>query len=96
MDISDWRDKIDDADRRILEMLNERARYVLALVRLKKSAGIPIYEPRREEAVFENIRAHNGGPLPSDAVQRIFERIIDEMRAIQRAPLEDPPEGEEE
>ena len=47
MDLSDWRDKIDEADRKLLELLNERARYVLALVPLKKKAGIPIYEPRR-------------------------------------------------
>ena len=89
MDLSDWRDKIDEADRKLLELLNERARYVLALVPLKKKAGIPIYEPRREEQVFENIARHNGGPLPPDAVRRIFERIIDEMRSIQRGPMED-------
>ena len=89
MDLSDWRDRIDEADRKILELLNERARCVLALVPLKKKAGIPIYEPRREEQVFENIARLNGGPLPPDAVRRIFERIIDEMRSIQRGPMED-------
>ena len=89
MDLSDWRDKINGVDRKILELLNERARYVLALVPLKKRAHIPIYEPKREEEVFRNIAAHNGGPLPPDAVRRIFERIIDEMRSIQRGPMEE-------
>ncbi len=89
MDVSDWRDKIDEADRKLLELLNERARYVLALVPFKKKAGIPIYEPKREQQVLENIARHNGGPLPPDAVRRIFERIIDEMRSIQRGPMED-------
>ena len=89
MDLSDWRDKIDEADRKLLELLNERARYVLALVPLKKKAGIAIYEPKREQQVFDNIARHNGGPLPPDAVRRIFERIIDEMRSIQRGPMED-------
>ncbi len=84
MDMSDWRGKIDGLDRQILELLNERARCVLALVPLKVRDRIPIYEPKREEQVFANIAAHNGGPLPSDAVKRIFERIIDEMRAIQK------------
>lgn len=89
MDLSDWRDRIDEVDRKLLELLNERARSVLALAPLKKQQGIPIYEPQREEAVFRNIEAHNGGPLPPDAVRRIFERIIDEMRSLQRPVMND-------
>lgn len=89
MDLSDWRDKIDVVDRKLIELLNERARYVLAMIPLKRSFGIPIYEPKREEKVFENIAAHNGGPLSPEAVRRIFERIIDEMRSIQRGPMEE-------
>lgn len=92
MDLSDWRDKIDAVDRKLLELLNERARCVLALVPLKKRAAIPIYEPKREQEVFDNIASHNGGPLPEEAVRRIFERIIDEMRSLQRAPMEDDSE----
>ncbi|HYM13302.1 MAG TPA: chorismate mutase [Bryobacterales bacterium] len=88
MDMSDWRDKIDGVDCRIVELLNERARYVLALAPLKKRAGMPIYEPTREQHVFENIARHNGGPLAPDAVRRIYERVIDEMRSIQREPME--------
>lgn len=88
MDLSDWRDKIDVVDRKLIELLNERARCVLAMAPLKKRAGVPIYEPKREEKVFENIAAHNGGPLGPEAVRRIFERIIDEMRSIQRGPME--------
>ena len=56
--------------------------------RVKRAAKLPIYEPRREEQVFENITTHNGGPLTPDAVKRIFERIIDEMRTIQRIRME--------
>ncbi len=90
MDLADWRDRIDELDRKILDLLNERARCVLALVPLKKRTGIPIYEPQREEQVLTNIRAHNGGPLSVEAVRRIFERIIDEMRSIQRPAMEKP------
>ena len=89
MDIPDWRDRIDTLDRKILELLNERARCVLALVPLKKKASIPIYEPQREEQVLANLSEHNGGPLSPDAVRRIFERVIDEMRSLQRT-AEDP------
>ena len=89
MDLADWRDRIDAVDRKLLELLNERARYVLALAPLKKREGVPIYEPKREEQVFANIVANNGGPLAPEAVRRIFERIIDEMRSIQRGPMEE-------
>ena len=89
MDLSDWRDRIDEVDRKLLELLNERARSVLALAPLKRQQGIPIYEPKREEAVFRNIGAHNAGPLPPEAVRRIFERIIDEMRSLQRPVMKD-------
>ena len=89
MDLSDWRNRIDEVDRKILELLNERARCVLALAPLKKRAEIPIYEPKREQDVLENIAAHNGGPLRTEAVRRIFERIIDEMRSIQREAMDE-------
>ncbi len=89
MDLSDWRDKIDSLDRQLLELLNERARCVLALAPLKRERNLPIYEPKREEEVFRNISAHNGGPLSPEAVRRIFERIIDEMRSIQRPVMEE-------
>src|SRR5579871_3226017 len=79
---------IDDVDRRIVALLNERTRVVEDIGRVKRSARLPIYEPRREEQVFENVKGCNGGPLTVDALRRIFERIIDEMRTIQRTRME--------
>ncbi len=46
--------------------------------------NLPVYEPKREDDVFRNVTEHNGGPLTPDALKRIFERIIDEMRSLQR------------
>ena len=68
----------------LLELLNQRTRVVEEIGRAKESAGMPIYEPKREGEVFRNVIEHNTGPLDADAVQRIFERIIDEMRSLQR------------
>ena len=82
--LSQCRERIDDVDRRILALLNERAKIVEEIGQAKQVVGMPIYEPKREEEVFQNVSAHNGGPLPSDAVRRVFERIIDEMRAVQK------------
>ena len=75
---------IDDVDRRIVDLLNERTRVVEDIGRVKKHSELPVYEPKREEQVFANITAHNRGPLSPEAVRRIFERIIDEARSIQR------------
>ena len=52
--------------------------------RVKREAKLAIYEPKRESQVFDNITSHNGGPLTADGVKRIFERIIDEMRRVQK------------
>jgi chorismate mutase len=82
--LEEYRMLIDDVDRRIVALLNERTGVVENIGRVKRRAQLPIYEPRREEQVFANITAANQGPLTEGAVRRIFERVIDEMRTIQR------------
>ncbi|MDE3196242.1 MAG: chorismate mutase [Acidobacteriota bacterium] len=78
------RERIDEVDRKLVALLNERTGIVHEVGNIKKRAAMRIYEPRREEQVFENVTGSNRGPLPHDAVKRIFERIIDEMRKIQK------------
>ena len=82
--LAECRERIDNVDLRILQLLNERTSIVENVGRIKKEAALPIYEPRREDQVFHNVTANNPGPLPNDAVKRIFERIIDEMRKVQK------------
>jgi chorismate mutase len=82
--LADCRERIDDLDRRILALLSERTRIVEEIGRVKQHLSLPIYEPKREDEVFENVAGHNTGPLGQDSVRRVFERIIDEMRTIQR------------
>ena len=86
--LEQYRVRIDDLDRRIVELLNERTRVVENIGRVKREAQLPIYEPKREEQVHANISQANQGPLEPAAVRRIFERIIDEMRQIQRVRME--------
>ena len=83
-DLAECRKRIDALDVRILDLLNERTKVVEEIGRIKETLGLPIYEPKREDDVFHNVVAHNGGPLPAEAVKRLFERIIDEMRTLQR------------
>lgn len=87
MDIADWRRQIDDLDRELVRLLNQRCRCAQAIGRLKRERGMGVYEPKRETEVFANIEATNrelGGPLSATALHRLFERIIDEMRSIQK------------
>ena len=86
--LDEFRVLIDDVDRRIVALLNERTQVVEEIGRVKRLAKLPIYEPKREELVFANVTQCNGGPLTTDALRRIFERIIDEMRGVQRARME--------
>lgn len=83
------RDRIDRVDLRILELLNERTKVVEEIGNIKRCLDLPIYEPKREDQVFRNVIENNPGPLPADAVKRIFERIIDEMRTVQRNRMEE-------
>jgi chorismate mutase len=79
---------IDDVDRRIVALLNERTQVVEEIGRVKRASDLPIYEPKSEEQVFANVTRSNQGPMSGDALRRIFERIIDEMRKIQRVRME--------
>ena len=85
--LGDCRERIDDVDRRIVALLNERTNVVEEIGRIKGEAQLPVYEPKREDQVFLNITNNNTGPLSNDAARRIFERIIDEMRTIQQKKM---------
>jgi chorismate mutase-like protein len=82
------RDRIDELDRRILDLINRRTRVVEEIGRIKQGLRLPIYEPQREDEVYQNVTENNRGPLPADAVRRVFERIIDEMRTVQKIRME--------
>jgi chorismate mutase-like protein len=88
--LEECRQRIDEVDRRIVALLNERTRVVEEIGRVKRDAKLPIYEPKREDMVFQNVIGSNAGPLTPEALRRVFERIIDESRTIQRLRMESP------
>jgi chorismate mutase len=87
MDLDDWRTKIDALDRKLVDLLSERARAVVEIGKLKRDAKMPVYEPDRERIVFTNVQDANPGPLPGRDLVRIYERIIDVMRNIQKEEI---------
>ena len=84
MDLSEWRKKVDELDRKLTALLNERAAAVVEIGRLKRNTSLPIYEPDRERAVLENVKRSSTGPLSDRDLAQIYERIMDVMRSIQK------------
>jgi chorismate mutase len=92
MDIEDWRRKIDDLDRQLVRLINERAQCAHEIGRLKHNSAMPIYEPDRERIIFQNIARVNEGPLSDVQLRQVYERLVDVMRQIQREEM--APEAE--
>jgi len=83
--LEDLRRDIDRVDEVLVRLLNERARCACEIGRLKKDQGIEVYQPEREKQVLEHVRSVAAeGPLGPDAIVRLFERIIDEARRLER------------
>ena len=89
--IGAWRERIDRIDRIVLELLNERSRSANEIGHVKQQLGLPIYVPEREHQVLDGVLKHNPGPLDDAAVRRLFERIIDETRSLERRRYQSRP-----
>ena len=85
MSIDEIRITINRIDNDLLRLFNERAALALKIGHIKKNLDLPIYDPRREKLIFEKMRQENPGPLDNAAVVRLFERVIDESRSLERA-----------
>lgn len=95
MSIEDWRDEIDRLDEELVRLLNERSKCCIEIGLIKRDIGMPVYSPSREKQVIEHVTRVNPGPLDAEAMQRLFERIIDESRRIERLSVEhDTVDGE--
>ena len=93
--LDDLRNDIDRVDEVLVRLLNERARCACEVGRLKKALGIEIYQPEREKQVIEHVRSVAcEGPLGPDAIARLFERIIDEARSLERRVVHDESSSE--
>ena len=82
--LGELRKKIDELDEQLVDLLNRRAAYALEIGRIKRHADLPIYQPTRETEVLGHVQSINPGPLDDGAVRRLFERIIDEARRLER------------
>lgn len=82
--LDELRRRIDEIDEQLVALLNARAGCALAVGHEKKTAGLEIYQPGREAEVLRHVQHVNTGPLDDGAIKRLFERIIDEARRLER------------
>lgn len=83
-EMADWRVRIDEIDLELVRLFNERTQCAIEIGHIKKRLGLEIYSPSREVQVIANVTAANTGPLDAEAIRRLFERVIDEARRIER------------
>ncbi len=84
MGLAEWRARIDDLDRRLLDLLNQRASLVREVGHAKRESGVPVHDPEREQAILDRLLALNPGPLPPEAVRAVWREIFSAARALQR------------
>ena len=82
--LEDLRKRIDLLDESLVKLLNARAACALEIGRLKRELKMAVYQPAREAEVLQNVERANLGPLDHAAMKRLFERIIDEARHLER------------
>ena len=83
-EIDELRQRIDELDEQLVRLLSARARCALAIGRAKKALGLEVYQPSREAEVLDHVQRLNQGPLDDGAIRRLFERVIDEARRLER------------
>jgi len=87
-DMADWRKRIDEIDLQLVKLLNERAQCAVEIGHIKKTLNLPAWQPQREAEILRNVVKANAGPLDDAAIRRLFERIIDEARSLERHSMD--------
>jgi chorismate mutase len=87
-DFDDWRKRIDEIDQQLVKLLNERSQCAVEIGQIKKKLNVPAWQPKREAEILRNVVKSNRGPLDDAAIRRLFERIIDEARSLERHAME--------
>jgi chorismate mutase len=89
-ELEHWRKRIDEIDEQLLKLLNERAQCAVEIGHLKKNLKQSVWQPERELQILHHVEQSNPGPLGDAAIRRLFERIIDEARSLERHVMDAP------
>jgi len=83
-DMSEWRNRIDKVDEKILDLLNERAKYVIEIGRIKSQDNLDVFDPEREKNIMSHLCEMNSGPFTDAAIRKIFECLFTESKLIEK------------
>ncbi len=82
VEIDKHRAVIDSLDEQIVALLNKRAEQSLAIRALKPTAKMGLYDPKREEEIFERLEGFNDGPMYNDDIREIYATVLKVMKEI--------------
>jgi chorismate mutase len=82
--LNEMRKQVDEIDKQLVELLIRRTSFSLLIGRIKRSLSLPTYSPERERDINKKITTYLKKPLNKISLARIYERILDQSRAIQR------------
>ena len=82
--LGEYRDQINDIDKKLVDLLNDRAVVVRNVKKLKQKENLPLYDARREEELVESIVKYNKGPLYRDNIIQIFENILRNVQILEK------------
>jgi chorismate mutase len=88
-ELDGWRKRIDEIDQQLLKLLNDRSQCAVEVGHIKKKCSMPAWQPDREAEILRNVVKSNRGPLDDAAIRRLFERIIDEARSLERHVMQE-------
>jgi chorismate mutase len=94
--VGELRVRIDQIDDQLMKLLNSRSACAVEIGRIKRRLGLPVYQPEREKWILDRVEKNNPGPLDSGALRRVFERVIDESRRLERLAGEAEAKGKKE
>jgi chorismate mutase/prephenate dehydratase len=82
--IQELRKKIDELDDKLIDLLNERARIVIDIGNIKKSAKLEFHSPSREREIIERLSARNKGPLPQETLRAVYRELLSSSLSLER------------
>ena len=94
--VANLRRRIDQIDDQLMKLLNSRSACAVEIGRIKRALGMAVYQPDREKWILDRVEKNNPGPLDSNALRRVFERVIDESRRLERLAGEATDKGQKD
>ena len=78
--IYDYRKEIDELDRRLVGMLNERAELSIKIRKLKPAAGMQLFDAAREDAIYDKVCNFSEGTLKDEGLREIYATLLKVMK----------------